>query len=370
MSDMVKFYAVGDVCVNRENPKEIFALVQPKLSEADILFGQLETNISDRGVPAVQAGIPLRASPSSIAAYTFAGFDVMSFANNHTLDWNVDAMMDTIEIVRENGIKVIGAGKSIGEAREPAILISKGTKVGFLAYNCIVPAGYGASETKPGCAAVRVSTFYEAKEFQPGAPCRIVTITNRQDQAAIVSDIQRLRSQVDVLAVSIHWGIHFMPATLAMYERDLARVMIDAGADIILGHHAHILKGIEVYKGKAIFYSLCNFAFDLPYSAMAKNPRAKENQETHHWKLDPAYPTYAFPADSRKTIMASCTIANKGIERVSYVPAMVNQLGQPEFLPLSDRRSAEVFKYMEWLCEDQELKTGFGYEADEAVIKI
>ena len=119
MSEAISLYAVGDVCVDRENPESIFALAQPKLKEADILFGQLETNISDRGLPAVQAGVPLRKSPKTISAYTYAGFNVLSFASNHTLDWNVDALMDTIEIVKKNGMEVIGCGKDIEEARVP-----------------------------------------------------------------------------------------------------------------------------------------------------------------------------------------------------------------------------------------------------------
>lgn len=369
MSETVSLYAVGDVCVIREDPESIYALAQPKLKEADILFGQLETTISDRGSPAVHAGVPLKGSPKTISAYTYAGFSILSFASNHTLDWNVDGLRDTLEIARKNGLKMIGAGKDIEEARAPAILEAKGTKVGFLAYNSILPMGYAAGPGKAGCVPIRISTFYEPLEFQPGTPCHIITIANREDLAAMAADIKKLRPQVDVLAVSIHWGVHFMPSTLAMYQRDVGKLMIDAGADIVIGHHAHILKGIEVYKGKVILYSLCNFGFDLLVEPLMNSARLKQLQKIYHWKLDPSYPTYAFPADSRKTIMVKFLLSDKQIQRVSYLPVMINQLGQPEFLPAGDKRSDEVFKYMEWLCQDQELGTKFSYEGDEAVIQ-
>lgn len=370
MAKELSLYATGDLCVNRDEPDAIFDLVRPVLKKADILFGQLETNISDRGVAAVHMGMPLRAPSRTVSAYVNTGLDVLSFASNHTLDYGFDALFDTIDILKRNGIEIIGAGKDLIAARQPAIIERHGTKVGFLAYNSVIPPGYAAGPEKPGCAPIRISTFYEAIEFQPGTPCRIITIPNREDIEALQSDITALRPKVDVLVLSMHWGIHFMPATLAMYQRDVGKLAIDAGADIILGHHAHILKGIEVYKGKVIFYSLCNFAFDHAFERSAKSPRVRELEEMYHWKLDPEYPTYAFPADSRKTILAKCSIVDGRIEKVSYLPVMINKAGQPEILPPGDRGADEVFKYVEWATEDQKLGTRFAYEGGEAIIQV
>ncbi|MBI2909652.1 MAG: CapA family protein [Chloroflexi bacterium] len=369
-SSEISFYAAGDLCVNRDDPDSIFALVRPVLQEADLLFGQLETNISDRGVPAVHMGMPLRAPASTVSAYASAGFHVLSFASNHTLDYGNEALFDTIDNVKANGMEVIGVGRNIVEARRPAIVERQGAKIGFLAYNSVIPAGYDARPEKPGCAPVRISTFYEQVEFQPGTPARIITIPNRDDIAALEKDIRELRPKVDVLVVSMHWGLHFWPAMLAMYQRDVGKIAIDAGADLILGHHAHILKGVEVHKGKAIFYSLCNFAFDHSYERSARSPRVHELEELYSWKLDPDYPTYAFPADSRKTILVKCAIANGKIERLSYLPVMINRSGQPEILRQGDKRADEVFKYMEWVTEDQKLGAKFFYQGGEATLEL
>ena len=106
---------------------------------------------------------------------------------------------------------------------------------------------------------MRASTFYEQVDWQPGTPPRIVTLANKDDLAAMVEDIKKVRPLVDVLIMSIHWGVHHVPAVIAMYQKEVGHAAIDAGVDIILGHHAHILKAVEVYKGKVIFYSIGNF---------------------------------------------------------------------------------------------------------------
>jgi len=111
--DNLLFYAVGDICCRRDDPDSIFALVQPALNDADILFGQLETNISDRGVRQVHAKVALRAPSHTISAYKLAGFDLLSLASNHCLDWGNDALFDTIDVLKQNGIKIAGAGRNM-----------------------------------------------------------------------------------------------------------------------------------------------------------------------------------------------------------------------------------------------------------------
>ena len=181
------------------------------------------------------------------------------------MDWGREAFYQTIGVLKEEGMQVIGVGKNIDEARTPTIIEIGETKIGFLGYNTILPQDYYATKNRPGCAPMRGLTVYEPIEHdQPGTPCRIHTFPHREDLQNLLTDIRKLRSQVDVLVLSIHWGIHFVPAVLADYQRDVAHAAIDAGADIILGHHTHILKPIEVYKGKVIFYSLANFALDPP----------------------------------------------------------------------------------------------------------
>ena len=266
---------------------------------------------------------------------------------------------------------MIGAGKNIEEARKPAIIESKGTKIGFLAYCSVVPQGFEATQNKPGVAPVRASTSYEQVDWQAGTPPRIVSWADPDDLAAMVTDIKNLRPNVDVLVVSMHWGVHFMPFTIAMYQHEIGHAAIDAGADLILGHHAHILKGIEVYKGKVIFHSLCNFAFDLRFPPnFVENPKFKEMKKllNPEWEIDPDYPTYPFPADSRKTILVKCVISDKQIEKVSFLPVMINKQSQPNILGSSDAKFKEVTNYIEKITIHQGLKTRYIIEGDEVVV--
>jgi poly-gamma-glutamate capsule biosynthesis protein CapA/YwtB (metallophosphatase superfamily) len=374
--------AVGDVGPKRAHAEEVFDLTRAILRGADITFGQLESNLSLRGTQQLHMGLGSIAHPRVGEALAGAGFDVMSFASNHSLDYSEEALLDTLDVMQRNKIEIIGAGRDIFEARRPAIFERKNTRVGFLAYCSVVPKGFDARNNQSGVAPVRASTAYEQADWQPGTPPRIVTKAFPDDLEAMVGDIRSLRQQVDVLVVSMHWGVHFVPSIIAGYQYEVGHAAIDAGADIIIGTHAHILKGIEVYRGKAIFFSLCNFCMDLPIAgpvatAMAaamqrpvitdvKIDRQNYCQIGHYaWEVDPEYPTYAFPADSRKSILVKCQIRDKKLSSVSFLPLWISKNGRPTPLPQSDPRSDEVLNYMKWLCKDQRLNTGFVREGDE-----
>ena len=361
--EKVSFYATGDIIPDHPNPQWLFELALPTIKKADILFGQLEANLSEKGEPQTHSTKTISIPSERVSGLTYAGFDVMSFASNHTLDRGTEALFETINTLTENNIPIIGVGRNIDEARKPLILERKGTRVGFLAYASVFPKGYEAKANKAGLAPVRVSTFYEQIDSQPATPPRIISFANKDDLAAMVDDIKKLRPQVDILIMSIHWGIHFVPGMIAMYQKEIGYAAIDAGVDLILGHHAHILKGIEVYKGKVIFYSLCNFV--MPAGKGARS----HLKELYGIKLDPEYIEYDHHVDARKTILAKCIVSDKKIEKVSYLPIMVDKQAKPEILPHSDKRSTEVFDYMNWCCQDQGIDTKFTWEGDEVVIR-
>ncbi|MFC1862031.1 CapA family protein [Chloroflexota bacterium] len=372
-TDVVSVLGVGDVCVNREKPESIFELVSPIMNQADMAVCQLEAAISERGYPQVHNKVPLRVHPSNIDGLKFAGFDVVSFASNHCMDYGIDAFFDTINLLRQNNIKVIGAGKDIVEARKPAIIERKGVRVAFLGYNSILHPGYAAITGKPGCSAIRVRTLYEPLEpNQPGTSCRIVTIPYAEDVDAMREDIRNAKALADVVILMMHWGLHHAPVLLAMYQREVGHAAIDAGADLIFGHHAHILKGIEVYKGKVIFYSLCNFAFDLPaavrYTTNYKESVKDIREKAYHWEIDPNYPTYAFQPDARKTILAKCIISNKQIQRVTFMPVIINKKGQPEVVHRENKDSQEVLNFINEASK--ELGTKLSFEGDEVLIHV
>jgi len=259
-----------------------------------------------------------------VSALTYAGFHVVSFASNHTLDWGVDALLDTIDVLKQNGLAVIGVGKDIEEARKPLILERKGVKVAFLAYCSVHRPGYEATADKPGLVPMRAWSIYQPLEHQPGTPgVRIRTFPDPGDLEAMEEDIRRARTLADVVVVSMHWGIHFERATIAMYQRRVGHAAINAGADLIIGHHAHILKGMEVYKGKVIVYSMCNFAMATTYERALHRreniPGWREMHKAYDWELDPDYSGYAWPYDSRKSIVVKALIEDKKVARVSFL---------------------------------------------------
>jgi len=175
--------------------------------------------------------------------------------------------------------------------------------------------------------------------------------------------------------LSMHCGIHMTPAVIADYQIEYAHAAIDAGADLILQHHSHILKGIEVYRGKAIFYGLSNFALELHFMTRewAESPHVKALRKVLNPDWNPPYsdyPSFPFPPDSRKTILAKCTITGKKISKVAFLPVIINRQGEPEILASKDHRFGEVFSYMEDIAKDQGLNTKFRIVGDEVVIEL
>ncbi len=363
ISNKVSVYAVGDTRPNWPTPETLFELSLPTLRQADILFGNLEAVLSEKGESQLQAP-DRKMSPHRVSGLVHARFDVMSFASNHTMDRGEQGLLETIDTLTKNNIAVIGAGRNIGEARKPFILERKGTKVGFLGYCSVLPKGYEAEPDKSGCASMRAYDAYEKVDAQPGTPPRIWSLANKDDLAAMLGDIKKLRPLVDVLILSMHWGIHFAPALIAMYQKEIGFAAIDAGVDVILGHHPHILKGIEVYKGKVIFYSLGNFV--MPHISGSYSGRnavlafynVKQEPDSH----------YPYGIVQRKTIIAKCSISNKKIERVSFFPVMINKQAQPEVLRRQDKRFDEVASYMKEITESQDLNAKYQVDGDEVVI--
>lgn len=185
-------------------------------------------------------------------------------------------------------------------------------------------------------------------------------------------DIRRLRPLCDVLVVSFHKGIAHTPVTLAEYEHQISHLAIDAGADLVLGHHAHILKGIEVYKGKTIFHGLGNFTTHLPLLAPSSDEDpldwAKRRRELFGFAPDPEYPTYPFHPEAINTFIAKCTIREGAISEVGYLPYIVNKKAQP--VPVErDAMGQQVFDYVEKITREAGMNTSFEWHGDEVLVK-
>ena len=367
----IVLYAVGDVGPNRDDPQSMFRHVSGVLKQGDICFCQLETTLSIRGTPLPQARLPMRAHLNSAPALSEAGFQVISFASNHCMDFGQEAFFDTIDAIKANGMESIGAGANIAEARRPAILERNATRIAFLAYNSILPFGYWAETDRPGCAPLRAWTFYEPVEpDQPGSRCRIHTFPHKDDLQAMTTDIESARSAADIVILSIHWGIHFVPAQLATYQREIARKAIDCGVDLILGHHPHILKGIEVYKGKVIMYSLGNFAIEQPAAFMKDLYKSTQHREIE--ELNPQWDQkreYPLPPETRKSLITRCLISEKRIQRISFLPVYLTDQSEPQILKSGDERFEDVVRYIGQITSDQEIDTRFTQKGDEVIIE-
>ncbi len=363
---------VGDVASNRDDPPTIFQHCVSAFRSADIVVGQMEVPLSDRGAPTFTPHTPLKFPSSNVRALGQEGarFDVMSFACNHAMDFGNDAFFDTLDILGANGIAVVGAGKNIDAARKPVIIERNGVKVGFLAYLSIISPGLIAEPTIPGCAPLRAHSYYEQVDFQPGTAPLVVTHLFTEDKQAMEADIRSLREQADVVVVSMHAGVHIAPAIIAMYQKEAAYAAIDAGADVVMQHHSHILKGVEMYKDKAIFYGMNNFAFEFtrstPHVVRAWDFNCRRLlTELHRIEYHPDYPKHRYHFDALKTILARITVEAGKVSKVTYLPAYINADLEPEVLTRSDPRAQEVFDYVAAISKDQNLKVGFAWDGDE-----
>ena len=238
----VTIAAVGDLMLGgragpyltQYGPDYPFRDVMHVLRQADLVAGNLESSISGRGAAVENKKFTLRAGPIAAQALKSAGIRVVSLANNHSMDFGPLALQDTLAALDENAVLYTGAGMDLDDARTPAIVKIKGKTVAFLSYSLTFPLEFFASAGQPGTA--------------PGYA------------DFVKADIEKARPLADLVVVSFHWGAELMTAAKD-YQVELGRHAIDWGADLVLGHHPHVLQEIEVYKGRLIAYSLGNFVF-------------------------------------------------------------------------------------------------------------
>jgi poly-gamma-glutamate synthesis protein (capsule biosynthesis protein) len=361
---MITLMGVGDVGPIHEPVADFCTLAKSTLLTADLRFGQVERVYSERGALQLHSGGGhSRVKPHLATIFTECGFDVMSVASNHSMDWGPDAMLDTVANLRERGIQTVGAGRNLEDARQPALLERNGIRVAFLAYCSVLQEGYAATKDKPGVAPLRAHTYYEAREYQAGIPPRVVTRPYDEDLAGMVEDIMSARKLADVVVVSLHWGLHFIPRAIADYQPIVANAAFEAGADLILGHHAHVPKAIGVHNGKVCFYSLSNFIMSAP---PATPERLANFEKRFGTVLDPEYPNLPYGTDAKRSLIAKAMISKAGVERVSFLPVLIDKKLRPEVLLANDARFDDAVKYMNWATE--EFKHEFRVEGNEVVV--
>ncbi len=284
----ISLIAVGDISYSRGVSRVIrkknnvdypFLEVSTYLQKADIVFGNLETPITS-GPEIPDFSMIFRSDPGMEGALKKANFSILSLANNHTPNFGSQGLRDTFYYLKKEGIKYIGAGKDKYEANRPVYIIRKGMKVAFLAYNDpnVVPPSYEADVNHPGTSFMNILHMRQVIKYL------------------------KKGSKADFIIVSMHAGTEYSSEPNKLQIK-FAHAAIDAGADLVIGHHPHVVQRMERYKGKFIFYSLGNFIFDQP-----------QRKET------------------KQGLMVKVYLAQKGLARIDLIPVFMTNFAQPELV--------------------------------------
>lgn len=235
----------GDICIQDYiagyyDVSGIGGIVDEELKElmktADIMMANQEFAFSERGMPMEDKQYTFEIAPRYVSIFTELGIDIVSLANNHALDYGQEALVDSFDTLDGAGISYVGAGRNLERAKELALFEVNGMKIGFLAASRVIPV-----------------TEWNAGLERPG-------MLTTYDPSALIAQIEAKRKLCDILVVYVHWGVerNEFPED---YQKMMARQYIDAGADVVIGTHPHVMQGIEYYKGKLIAYSLGNYIF-------------------------------------------------------------------------------------------------------------
>jgi len=254
-----------------------FEHIRGTLMEADVLFGNLEGPISARGTKRGSI-YSFRMDPTVASALAAAGFDIVSAANNHMGDYDREALEDTFRHVSGAGIVYAGAGWNAAEAQGPVFVEREGVRIGFLAYSDVGPLWMEAGDQLSG-------------------------INIAHGTTTVADAVRQASEQADILVVSFHFGDEYKTKS-NVRQQVLARAAVDAGADLVIGHHPHVAQEVERYNNGIIAYSLGNFIFDQ-----------------------------AFSEDTRKALMLEVTVRNGAIEDLREIPIAFNSTFQPHIAP-------------------------------------
>jgi len=238
----INILAAGDTCfantletIGKSRGYDyFFDGIKAHSQRADISFLNLETCVSKRGHP-LPKKFTFRSDPGAVKALKRAGFSVVSVANNHSYDYGKDAFLDTLFYLEKAGVLSAGGGRNEVEAFSPALINIGSRKIAFFAFTDVLPSGFAAIGGKPGVASAK-------------------------NHSRVIETVRSWSQKADLTIVSLHWGkeLSYYPQKRQV---ELAHRLIDAGVDIIFGHHPHVVQPVEIYKGKPVFYSLGNFIF-------------------------------------------------------------------------------------------------------------
>ncbi|MFH1461312.1 MAG: CapA family protein [Patescibacteria group bacterium] len=304
---IITLLAVGDIMLSRTVAQKIkeyqdykypFLKTAELIKQADIAFGNLEGPITQgRSINIFE--MIFRADIKTVEGLKYAGFDILSLANNHSFDFGAQGLKDTFQYLNKSGINYVGAGENRQEARHSKILEINGIKIAFLAYTD----------------SIFTSTTCQAKQDQSGVVFMEISEMEK--------DIVLAKSLSDLVVVLMHSGTEYADQPNSK-QISFAHTAIDAGADLVIGHHPHVIQKIEKYKGKYVFYSLGNFVFDQMWSRK-----------------------------TREGLIAKIVLDKEEIREIILIPVLIENYGQPRIL--DSREVQDILKKLDTPFQWQEV---------------
>ncbi len=411
-----------------EPTRQLLALIRG----ADLAFTNLEVLPNDfRGYPAVESGGTHLVAHSWVLDELLAmGFDLFACANNHTLDYSIEGLLATIEVLEAKGVAFAGIGRTLAEARMPVYLDHPGGSVALLSCTSTFAKGQSAGEQRPelqgrpGLNPLRVDTVYEVTEeqlqtlraiaeglglerqrlerialgfgFPPDAPelfpfleanfraadrPAIKTAPKAQDLEAIAQWTRDARARADLVVMSLH--AHEQGADKeepAEFIPAFARRMIDEGADLVVGHGPHLLRGIEFYRGRPIFYSLGNLigqnelVYKLPADSYERFRVDPSRTPSELFRIRNQDGQKGFPADKRywQTVMPICHFEGGRVRRIELIPITLgpgeptHRRGRPRLAQATEAR--EILERLAHLSAP--FGTTFDLDGDRATVQV
>nr|WP_315381198.1 CapA family protein [uncultured Sphingomonas sp.] len=341
---------LGDIILDLPEPDHWLAGVAPVTRTVDLAVGHLEVPHTLRGEE-LEGDVPAPgADPAHLAALTRAGIGMVSLAGNHIADRGAIGIADTIAELDRLGIAHAGAGANLAAALQPAIVERGGRRIGLLSFNCVGPEMAWATRTRAGCAYVRVL----ADDGGPSRPQANLVAADPGSVATMQAAIRAAAADADIVLVALHKGITHRPAALAPYERPLARAAIEAGAHAVLGHHAHIVRGIEFHLGRPIFHGLGNgvvvtHALSPAQDHPARTAWVERRKQLFGFEPDPAYTVAPFHPEAVNGMIGRLRVEGDGTLGAAFLPMWSAPPGRPE-VAVGARRQ-EVKSYIDGVAE-------------------
>ena len=239
--DLIFWREVADY-IDKNGGASALANIDEHLAAADVTIANVESPLSkDESEPIIDKDVYIIGRPSAIEGIKNSGIDLASLANNHIMDYTGPALKDTLEALDGAGVKHAGAGMTEAEAEKPAEMEVDGVSIAFFSWTDIVP------------------DFFLAHEDEPGV------VSARMNMADACKRVREAKATHDIVIVSMHWGVEYEDYITDYLQSEPAHQLVDAGADVIVGNHPHVMEGIEFYKGSLIAYAHGNCVFWQKY---------------------------------------------------------------------------------------------------------